>query len=518
MTTTISDILLARLSDFVAAAMGLHFPKERWGDLKRGALNAARDFHFNDPEQCVQWLLSSAITKHQIEILASHLTVGETFFFREQKSFETLEKHLLPALINSRRRTDQRLRIWSAGCCTGEEPYSIAISIARLIPVLTEWNITILATDINPHFLKKATQGEYKEWSFRNTPPKVKESYFISKDRHYTIIPHLKKLVTFGYLNLAEDVYPSLVNSTNGMDIIFCRNVLMYFTPEQAVRVIKNLYHSLVDGGWLLTSPSDASSGLYSRFATINFTGVTVYKKESNRIPVKEAIPFTPVREETAVPFIPPRDLKVQPLSDIQYAPPLPQEDSKPLPLKVETIAGRKPETTLYEKGLSLYQQGQYSEAIKKLLECLSHLQDVPKVYSLLVRAYADQGQIREALEWCEKAITADALNPGLYYLKATILQEQGAIEEAIGYLKRALYLDQDFVLAHFALGNLASQRGNLKASGKHFNNALSLLKTYEQEEILPESEGVTAGRLREIITGIAYQGSGIRVQLTPDH
>ena len=249
-----------------------------------------------------------------------------------------------------------------------------------------------MATDINPHFLKKATQGEYKEWSFRNTPRKAKESYFISKGGRYAILPHLKKLVTFSYLNLAEDVYPSLVNSTNGMDIIFCRNVLMYFAPEQAVRVIKNLYHSLVDGGWLIVSPPETSPVLSSRFATINFTGVTVYKKESNRIPVKEAIPFTLVSEETPIPFIPPRDLEVQPLLDMQYAPPLPQEDSKPLPLKVETIAVAEPETTLYEEGRALYQQGQYSEAIKKLLECLPHPQDVPKVYSLLVRAYADQG------------------------------------------------------------------------------------------------------------------------------
>jgi len=147
----------------------------------------------------------------------------------------------------------------------------------------------------------------------------------------------------------------------------------------------------------------------------------------------------------------------------------------------------------------------------------LPHLQDVPKVYSLLVRAYADQGLIKEALEWCEKAIAADTLNPGLYYLKATILQEQGAIEEAIGSLKRALYLDQDFVLAHFALGNLALQQGKFKASGKHFNNALSLLKIYGQEEVLPESEGITAGRLREIITGIGYQGSTDPRPLTTD-
>jgi len=256
---TISDMLLARLSEFVAATMGLHFPKERWRDLERGVLNAARDFHFNNPEQCIHWLLSTAITKHQIEILASHLTVGETFFFREQRSFEVLEKHILPALINSRRGTDQRLRIWSAGCCTGEEPYSITISIAKLIPDLIEWSITILATDINPHFLKKAKQGEYKEWSFRSTPREVKESYFKSKDGRYAILPHLKKLATFSYLNLAEDVYPSLVNGTNGMDIIFCRNVLMYFTPEKTVKVIKKLHYSLVEEGYLLTSPSDAA-------------------------------------------------------------------------------------------------------------------------------------------------------------------------------------------------------------------------------------------------------------------
>ena len=324
---TISDMLLARLSEFVAATMGLHFPKERWRDLERGVLNAARDFHFNNPEQCIHWLLSTAITKHQIEILASHLTVGETSFFREQKSFEVLEKHILPALINTRRGTDQHLRIWSAGCCTGEEPYSIAICIAKLIPDLTAWNITILATDINPHFLKKATQGEYKEWSFRTTPREIKESSFIRRDGRYVILPHLKKLVTFSYLNLAEDIYPSLVNSTNGMDIIFCRNVLMYFAPEQVVKVIKNIYHSLVDGGWLLTSPSDASSALYSQFATVNFPGVTLYRKESNRVPVTGTIPSVLISDETIAPILLSFDLVVPLLPEIPYAPLMPPED-----------------------------------------------------------------------------------------------------------------------------------------------------------------------------------------------
>ena len=172
----------------------------------------------------------------------------------------------------------------------------------------------------------------------------------------------------------------------------------------------------------------------------------------------------------------------------------------------------------MYEKSLALYQQGRYSEAINKLFEFMPLHHADSRVYVLLARAYADQGQIKEALTWCEKAIAADRLNPGLYYLQANILQEQGAIGEAIVSLQRALYLDQNFVLAHFALGNLALQQGKFKASGKHFNNALMLLNTYDQKEILPESEGVTAGRLKEIIAGIAYQGSDVKVHLTPDH
>jgi chemotaxis protein methyltransferase CheR len=119
---------------------------------------------------------------------------------------------------------------------------------------------------------------------------------------------------------------------------------------------------------------------------------------------------------------------------------------------------------------------------------------------ALLARAYANQGHLAAALEWCDKAIAADKLNAGLRYLRATIRQEQGANDEAMVSLKQALYLDPNFVLAHFALGNLALRQGKLKESDKHFANALWLLSAYRPEDVLPESEGVTAGRLMQII------------------
>ena len=167
--------------------------------------------------------------------MASYLTIGETYFFRVEPDFNALENHILPELIHLRKDTGKYLRIWSAASSTGEEPYSLAILVRKLIPDIKDWNITILATDINTRSLAKAEKGIYGNWSFRNNPEWLKKIYFTPLlDERYQINRNIKDMVSFFYLNLARDTYPSLLNNTNGMDIIFCRNVLMYFTPELA--------------------------------------------------------------------------------------------------------------------------------------------------------------------------------------------------------------------------------------------------------------------------------------------
>ncbi|MBI2224552.1 MAG: molybdopterin-dependent oxidoreductase, partial [Betaproteobacteria bacterium] len=175
------ELLLSSLSEFLAAQMGLHFPRERWGDLERGIAAAASEFGMADVQSCINWLVSTSLTRNQVEILASHLTVGETYFFREQRSFEMLEEHVLPEILRVRGETGSRVRIWSAGCCTGEEPYSIAMLLDRLIPDAVKRNFTILATDINPRFLRKAAEGVYSDWSFRETPAWIRERIRISR-------------------------------------------------------------------------------------------------------------------------------------------------------------------------------------------------------------------------------------------------------------------------------------------------------------------------------------------------
>ena len=451
------DVLLSSLSDFLAAQMGLHFPRERWSDLERGIAAAASEFGMADVESCIRWLVSTPLTRDQIEMLASHLTVGETYFFREKRSFEVLETHILPELLRVRGERGSPLRIWSAGCCTGEEPYSIAMLLDRLIPDAAQRNITILATDINPRFLRKAAEGIYGEWSFRETPPWVRERYFNRrKDGRFEIKPHLRKRVTFSYVNLAGDVYPSLWNNTNAMDVIFCRNVLMYFGAEQARQVVAKLGRSLVEGGWLLTSPAETSGSLFSAFTAVEFPGLFLYRRMAGGAP-RTVVPRHRLPAFDVTPSSPPKEAPYEPIQA--------QE--------VEPVA-------IHE------QEPDASEAPRHR-----------------ARTCANQGKLAEAIEWCEKAIASDKLDPASHYLLATIRQEQGQGDAAVQSLKRALYLDPEFVLAHFGLGNLSLSQGRHRDAQRHFGNVLALLQVRPHSEILPESEGLTAGRLIEIVMSV---------------
>ena len=476
--------------------MGLSFPKERWRELSLGINAAAQEFEFADAASCIKWLLSSSLTNYQFEILASHLTIGETYFFREMNSLQILAERILPKLISLRREEDRHLRIWSVACSTGEEPYSVAILLDKLLPDIQDWRVTITATDINSRSLQKAGEGIYGEWSFRSTPSWIRQEYFrtTQEKNQLKISPRIKGMVNFAYLNLATDTYPSLLNNTNAMDVILCRNVLMYFTSEQANRVIRRLRRALVDGGWLIVSPMDGALALSSRFAPITFSEATLYKKDdkSRSSPPTpsldtepELLALTPVFPPATQPGIVCAEAEWQPIQSEVESPETPNDDP-----------------------LTLYAQGQYGEAAKRILALVSLNEKDANALALLARIYANQGKLAEALGWCEKAVAADKCLPGLHCLLANILQEQGEIPAAVQSLKRALYLDQTFVLAHFALGNLSREQGQFIESKKHFLNALSLLGAFDQEAILPESEGLTAGRLVEIINGMGYGAS----------
>jgi chemotaxis protein methyltransferase CheR len=496
MTETLPTALLSSLSDFLAAQMGLLFPPNRSIDLERGIRAAAKQFGFNDVQACIERLLSSSLTQHQIETLASQLTVAETYFLRERQTFQALEEKIFPDLLRSH-AADRRLRIWSAGCATGEEPYSLAILLARMIPDLAAWNISILGTDINPRSLEKASAGVYTKWSFRDCSAGFKEISFKRIDEgHLEIKPAIRKMVAFSYFNLVEDKYPSLLNEPNALDLIFCRNVLMYFAPDQAKRVIQRFHRCLLDGRWLVVSGTEVSHLLYSPFSTVNFPGAILYRKDPQPVPSFTYPSLQNVEEPSSLPAVSPEYAAEPNPGDF-----VPQVLPKIALPEVAEAPIDEPPPPQPDDPYVQYEEGRYSEAAQAASALLLHKPDNVKAMALLARILANQGQLAQALEWCDKAIAWEKLDPAFHYLRATILQEQGGAGEAANSLKRALYLDQHFVLAHFALGNLYRSFGKPQEAEKHFQQALSLLKECRQEEILPESEGITAGRLQEMIT-----------------
>lgn len=498
--TSISESSLSLISEFLSANMGLCFPEERWPDLRRGIVSASLEFNHNDPESFIQWLLSLSLTKNRIEALATHFTIGETYFFRDKNVFNALEMDILPELIHARRKTGKRLRLWSAACATGEEPYSLAILLSKMIPDLSDWNITICATDINPKSLKKAIDGVYTEWSFRGTSEQVKDRYFKkTKDGHYQLDPVIKKMVKFSYLNLMDDCYPSMTNNTNAMDVIFCRNALMYFAPEHVRQVISRMYRSHAKGGWLVVSPGEMPHQFHSQFNTVYLDGAILYRKDGRKISpekdfkVKQTFPIQEImldhQRYFQQEFLFPEKTGITP----EIMPQLPETPP-------ETSKSTGPGQSSNQQALELFERGHYTETAESLHELLSRDQCDADAMTLLARTYANKGDLAKAALWCEKAIATDKLNPSFHYLLSTIMAELGRVEEAVAALKNVLYLDYNFVLAYFSLGNINCQLGKLKESKKNFDNAISLLSGMQTEEIVPESDGITAGRLMEII------------------
>lgn len=483
--------LLSEFSEVLAARTGLYFPLQRWLELKRGLGRVAAEMECANTESCLRRLLDAPLAQNEIEMLASHLTVGETYFFREQRQFDALEQHILTELIASRQQSERRIRIWSAGCCTGEEPYSIAITLDRLLPDFRGWDITILATDLNPLFLQKARRGVYHNWSFRTTPSWIKDRYFTRvAENAFEIKPRIRERVTFSYLNLAEDIYPALINNTNAMDVIFCRNVLMYFKPEYARQATQRFHASLMPEGYLIVSPVEAATLAFAPFQTVNVGGAVLFRKAGQPEPM-------PDQSIAPLPEIPPE------VSEAFNALEVPAPSA---PERIQDTATTLLQVNGFEQAAQWYRVGEYDRAA----ECITtwranHPEHAPSL-TLLARIYANQGKLGDALIRCQQAISINKLDPDTHYLQALIQQECGMLELAVQSLKRTLYLQPDHVLAHFTLGYLAQRQGDVLAAGKHFRHALERLRSFAPDDPVPESEGLTARQLAEVIQPMVIQ------------
>jgi chemotaxis protein methyltransferase CheR len=460
--------LWPRVSEYVAGRLGLHFPPERTSDLRRGLSEAARELALADDEACARQLLEGRFDDAQLRNVASHLTIGETYFWRGSETFEALAGHVLPALARARTGQDRRLRVWSAACCTGEEAYSLAILLRQALPDFEDWHLSILATDLNPRFLRKAAEATYGAWSFRDTPPGFRERYFRRDAQgRFVLAPEIRRMVTCAPLNLAEDVYPSLATGTNAMDLILCRNVLMYFTPEQARRVAANLHRALRPDGWLVVAPCEVSQTLFPQFTPVVHDGAILYRRSpdtsARRTPstghagAADGLASAGPSARTARTAAPPRPAMAKPA----------HHDAPPPRAAASAAAAEAPPAA----------------------RCARE-----------AKAAADQGRLSDALEWCDRWTHADKLDADAHYLRAIVLIELGRSDEARTALQRSAFLQPESPMASFALGNLERGLGHVWIAGRHFRNTLEMLDRCAATDELPHSEGITAGQLAVLV------------------
>ena len=283
------------------------------------------------------------------------------------------------------------------------------------------------------------------------------------------------------------------------MDIILCRNVLMYFSQDKIEEVVQKYHNCLIDDGWMIVSPCEVSMISQSQLLPVRTDPyITLYRKGDKSSYTKTTPSITDSIFCPQTETVWPEDMDFPQIDNKIIIP------DKQLPETKDEFPSKK--QYKFSDASDLYKKGDYTGAEHILTELLTKNPEETEIMVMLSRTYANRGKLQEAMEWCEKAISKDKLNPGYHYLLATIMQEKGQFPEATTSLKHAIFLNPNLVPAYFSLGMLSYRHGKLKESNKYFENALSLLKDYRQEDVLPETD-LTVGRLTEIIHSTVYSG-----------
>lgn len=263
------------IRDLVAEYCGIYFD-ERLRFIVQLRLNNRLAIHrMKDFREYYRLLKYDKDRDREIQEIIDILTVNETYFFRGGTQIEAFRKEILPE-IKENKRSEKRISVWSAGCSTGEEPYTIAMCILEDMG-FSGWDINIIGSDISQRVLKTARRGVYKQNSFRCTDEYFINEYF-TKNEHgeYEIKEICKRLVNFSFLNLIDSFKVKLIGQT---DVIFCRNVLMYFSPEARKIVADNLYDVLRKGGYLFLGHSESLMNITTKFRLRNLQSDIVYQK-----------------------------------------------------------------------------------------------------------------------------------------------------------------------------------------------------------------------------------------------
>ncbi len=275
----ISDSEFRDLRDFIYSQCGIYIADNRKYLLENRLANRLKRLNLKDFGEYYYFLQYDSGKTQELSRLFEVITTNETSFYRNPPQLKVFQENILMNVINEQRKNGKTsLRIWSAGCSTGEEPYTLAMIVHEALKSeISAWDIKITANDLSARVLDSARKGMYSEYSLRTTPPEIIQKYFDSDGRNYKIRPELKSLVSFGQINLKDKAQLKRVERS---DIVFCRNVIIYFDDEMKKQVISAFYDNLLSGGYLIIGHSESLHNISRTFKPIHYPGAIIYQKE----------------------------------------------------------------------------------------------------------------------------------------------------------------------------------------------------------------------------------------------
>ena len=360
------------------------------------------------------------------ELLTSHLTTGETYFFRDHGQFHLLANRILPELIE-RGASARRLRLWSAGCASGEEAYSLAMLVLEHQPATSGWDVQILGTDINSGALARARAGLYTEWSFRGLDEQRRRAYFRRDGRHWQIDARLRRMVRFESADLVKDAFPDPSRGIDAQDLIVCRNVFIYLSAESVRAITAKFAATLGTGGYLVTGHAELlghnTPGLHTRV----FAESVVLQKASEA------------------------DVAALGSHLNDAAAPLPQKAAALPPAAAARAAVAAPAVSRPAARPQAAAPAPRANATPK-----------ESVGDLMRQAWreADRGSSAQAERTCRRVIDLAPFDPWPYYLLAQLAQERGDAKQARAMLDKVIYLDPAFAPAYLELASLLEHEG----------------------------------------------------------
>jgi chemotaxis protein methyltransferase CheR len=409
--------------------------------------------------------------------LARELTVGETYFFRNNEQFQALAEVALPDHMRARAR-DKTLRILSAGCASGEEAYSIAIIRRETIPD-PAWKVTIRAVDLNAESLRKAARARYSAWALRESSAELQRKWFRPEGREMALDETIRAAVGFEQRNLAVDD-PELWRP--GLyDVIFCRNVLMYFSRDQARAALERMAGSLAPGGYLFLGHAETLRGLSEAFHLRHTHGTFYYQLKDHadhRAPPPEPV-FA--RVDPAAPATTFTDAWVDAIREASER----VEALIPVSVAPATTSARAGPTWDMTRALELLRHERFGEALAYVRNMPRGDRRDPDALLLEAMLLAHGGEIDTATAVCQNLLAIDDLNAGAHYVLALCRESAGDRADAAEHDRVAAYLDATFAMPRLHLGLLARRVGDREGGRRELEQALMLLRSEDPSRIL---------------------------------